>query len=166
MKELYDKNKRDIRIDDILKVQHGEGDFYDYKIVTGIKEAKNGRYIEISHLPMHKGGYELLMDNSIQNKYEIVCGWREGLRFDRRPILGDDINSDNSDKPQEDTEPYQERVVQEKAELDVKIESLQTFMDDPDKIGDISINELCRLAHQLKVMQEYSEVLGERIANF
>ena len=60
--------------------------------------------------------------------------------------------------------PFQERVVQEKAELDEKIDKLAAFV--PGAIGIVSFEELSRLIAQLDVMTEYSLILGERIAAF
>jgi len=61
-------------------------------------------------------------------------------------------------------QPFQERVVQEKAELDEKIDKLAAFV--PGAIGIVSFEELSRLIAQLDVMTEYSLILGERIAAF
>jgi len=60
-------------------------------------------------------------------------------------------------------EDYQKRVVDEKAELDTKLEKLQTFLT---KDMEIASNELDRLKRQEEVMTEYSEILGERIESF
>ena len=61
-------------------------------------------------------------------------------------------------------QPFQERVVQEKAELDEKIEKLAAFV--PGASGIVTFEELSRLIAQLDVMTEYSLILGERIAAF
>ena len=59
--------------------------------------------------------------------------------------------------------PYQERVVEEKMALDKKIEALNAFLKEPKTT---CLIELERLQRQLVVMDEYSGVLGERIAHF
>jgi len=62
-------------------------------------------------------------------------------------------------------EPYQERVVEEKTELDVKIEKLHRFMMTSgfDKLSEL---ERDRLVRQHIAMSQYSGVLGERINGF
>ena len=60
---------------------------------------------------------------------------------------------------------YQERVVQEKKELDDKIDKLNTFS----KVGFFQIlpsAEQLRLSYQLEAMRVYSSILNERIENF
>ena len=60
-------------------------------------------------------------------------------------------------------QPYQQRVVDEKHDLDVLLERLTTFMDDP-KVWSIPIRERTLLNSQRAAMMEYSRVLGERVA--
>jgi hypothetical protein len=60
---------------------------------------------------------------------------------------------------------YQERVVTEKRELDDKIEKLATFIKTGAFVG-LDADEQERLQHQDAIMQEYSVILGERIAHF
>ena len=64
--------------------------------------------------------------------------------------------------------PYQERVIEEKKELDVKIEKLKTFSAVPgDVVYDgLPAEEKHRLARQLALMLALSIVLGERIEAF
>jgi hypothetical protein len=58
---------------------------------------------------------------------------------------------------------YQERVVNEQNALDEKIEKLTEFLATP---RTTCLIELERLDRQLRIMREYSRVLGERITNF
>lgn len=59
-------------------------------------------------------------------------------------------------------EMWQERVVQEKKELDEKIEKLQHFLEYRNK--DVDDNtELLRLEVQLTLMESYSNILQVRI---
>jgi len=60
---------------------------------------------------------------------------------------------------------FKDRVVAEKAELDEKIGKLQTFATGPifDKLPP---EEKGRMHNQFSVMQDYSKILGERIAAF
>lgn len=66
--------------------------------------------------------------------------------------------------------PHQQRVVDEKAELDVKIGALAAFIDTFDKgfsiFAGLPEPERQRLYAQHRVMVEYSAILGERIAAF
>lgn len=63
--------------------------------------------------------------------------------------------------------PHQQRVVDEKAELDTKIEKLTAFIQPSNAIFQGLPNaEAGRLVYQLSIMDEYSRVLAERIAAF
>ena len=62
-------------------------------------------------------------------------------------------------------EAYQKRVVEEKKELDEKLEKLIVFLDS-DKFDRLPPEEQDRMSRQQEVMEEYSDILGERIAAF
>ena len=62
-------------------------------------------------------------------------------------------------------QPHQQRVVDEKQELDTKLEKLQSFFTNPIFDGLLD-DEKARLKEQAHHMSEYSHVLGERIAAF
>jgi hypothetical protein len=66
--------------------------------------------------------------------------------------------------------PHQLRVIDEKAELDARIEKLSTFIGDIGSFGPVFQTlpdaERMRLYAQYRVMREYSDILGERIAAF
>jgi hypothetical protein len=61
--------------------------------------------------------------------------------------------------------PYQERVVEEKGELDVKIGKLFEFVES-ERFDEVEAQERLRLVRQLSVMREYSGILGVRIESF
>lgn len=61
--------------------------------------------------------------------------------------------------------PHQLRVIDEKAELDSKIRSLDDFLLTNTFLS-LDIVEKGRLLRQIRVMKEYSEILGERISAF
>ena len=64
-------------------------------------------------------------------------------------------------------QPYQERVVAEKAELDEKLGKLETFIfRGAGKWFDVLAAERLRMTKQYCHMMDYSRVLGERIAAF
>jgi hypothetical protein len=62
-------------------------------------------------------------------------------------------------------EAYQQRVVSEKSDLDEKTAKLGEFIKS-DKFDELPEDERERLARQHDCMEEYSEVLGERITAF
>ena len=62
-------------------------------------------------------------------------------------------------------QPFQSRVVDEKTELDVKLEQLKEFTVG-DTFSSLPIEEQERLQRQSSIMQDYSDVLQERIDNF
>lgn len=61
--------------------------------------------------------------------------------------------------------PHQQRVVDEKVELDVKLAKLENFLLTPLHDG-LPEAERSRLARQHNAMHDYSRVLGERIRAF
>ena len=63
-------------------------------------------------------------------------------------------------------QPHQQRVVAEKAELDVKYSKLFRFIHGEQFFVLCSEAERERMTRQLNAMLEYSEILGERIEAF
>ena len=63
--------------------------------------------------------------------------------------------------------PHQQRVIEEKRELDEKLQKLTLFISS-EKFCEIvrSEEERCRLVCQEEAMKYYSEILGARIAAF
>lgn len=61
--------------------------------------------------------------------------------------------------------PYQERVIQEKRELDERRLRLLAFIHTA-RFASLSADERDRLRRQREVMDEYSGILGERIGAF
>jgi len=61
--------------------------------------------------------------------------------------------------------PYQQRVVEEKADLDVKREALNAFIGSPVFAATDSAEQV-RLHHQAIHMLHYSCILGDRIDAF
>jgi len=62
--------------------------------------------------------------------------------------------------------PHQQRVVDEKRELDEKATKLSEFIAFNTVFEKCDIAEQMRLREQCEIMWEYSEILGQRIAAF
>lgn len=62
-------------------------------------------------------------------------------------------------------QPHQQRVIDEKAELDEKLTKLVAFFGNP-LWATLPIAEQERLSRQSEVMRQYSNILEERIAAF
>lgn len=62
-------------------------------------------------------------------------------------------------------QPHQQRVVNEKAELDDRLSKLQAFVENP-KFISIDTGEQRRLLEQRNIMLAFSDILGDRIAAF
>ena len=62
-------------------------------------------------------------------------------------------------------ESYQERVIEEKQELDDRIDKLESFLLSG-RAGAVVEDEIQRMNRQCAAMKEYSDVLGERIDAF
>jgi len=63
-------------------------------------------------------------------------------------------------------QPHQQRVVDEKTELDKKAHALSQFIGLSPIFGTLDADEQERLKEQNDVMWQYSEILGARIAAF
>ena len=63
-------------------------------------------------------------------------------------------------------QPHQQRVVDEKTELDKKATALSNFIGESPIFPTIDAAEQERLKEQCEVMWQYSEILGARIAAF
>ncbi len=59
--------------------------------------------------------------------------------------------------------PYQQRVIDEKKELDIKLERLVGFIVSPHFLEVVGLEERRRLTSQAEMMKKYSAILGERI---
>ena len=62
-------------------------------------------------------------------------------------------------------QPYQQRVVDEKADHDARLSRLTAFIGS-DAFASVAPDEQARLERQRVIMLELSTVLGERIAAF
>jgi hypothetical protein len=62
--------------------------------------------------------------------------------------------------------PHQQRVIDEKTELDIKAAALSKFIDGSPIFTAIDRAEQDRLKEQREVMWRYSEILGARISAF
>lgn len=60
---------------------------------------------------------------------------------------------------------YQVRVIKEKADLDEKIGELSTSIYNENFLQ-LEVDEQYRMKMQLKIMSNYSSILGERITEF
>ena len=63
-------------------------------------------------------------------------------------------------------QPHQQRVVDEKNELDEKAKKLSEFIGNSDIFPLLDAAEQERLKAQSDIMRRYSEILGQRIAAF
>ena len=64
-------------------------------------------------------------------------------------------------------QPYQQRVIEERQQLIERINKLRTFVsDDNGPFSKLSMHEQDLLLRQLMVMEEYEDILNERISIF
>ena len=63
-------------------------------------------------------------------------------------------------------QPHQQRVVNEKKELDEKLDSLKAFIETSPIFKSLPADERGRLGKQFDVMAAYSRILSQRIAAF
>lgn len=62
--------------------------------------------------------------------------------------------------------PHQQRVIDEKKELDDKATKLSQFIGTNPVFETIGVDERERMKEQCEIMWQYSEILGKRIAAF
>ena len=62
--------------------------------------------------------------------------------------------------------PHQQRVIDEKTELDAKAKKLSAFISESPIFLDLDEDEQERMKVQNDLMWQYSEILGDRIAAF
>lgn len=89
---------------------------------------------------------------------------RDSHQFVEKLPLGS-IKRLNLEPSKENMEAHQLRVVEEKTELDSKLEKLQNFFE-TETFAQIDKAEQSRLTRQVEVMGSYSEILQERISAF
>jgi hypothetical protein len=63
-------------------------------------------------------------------------------------------------------QPHQQRVVDEKKDLDEKINKLKAFIETNPTFKTLPDDERRRLGRQFDAMAEYSSILSQRIAAF
>lgn len=63
-------------------------------------------------------------------------------------------------------QPHQQRVVDEKKQLDERLDKLKAFIQENPIFKTLHEDERGRLGRQFDVMAEYSRILGQRIAAF
>ena len=63
-------------------------------------------------------------------------------------------------------QPHQQRVVDEKIELDIKLDALNTFIDNNPMFSKVSQEEQGYLRAQAYAMLAYSDILADRITLF
>lgn len=73
---------------------------------------------------------------------------------------------DHFERKQEPRSPHQARVITEKADLDTKAKALSDFIGLNPIFETLPAAEQERLKEQCEVMWKYSEILGQRIAEF
>lgn len=81
------------------------------------------------------------------------------------PQAANDIRAKVAGLPPFPLKPHQQRVVEEKAELDERTTKLAEFTATP-VFNRLNDDEKGRLLEQLDVMTKYSRILARRIANF
>jgi len=96
--------------------------------------------------------------------YEVTTDYGV-MRFTSEDVVGywwELITGEN----EMELQPHQQRVVDEKTELDTKLQALGKFIADNPIYAGLSVDERQRLRRQYDAMTQYSGILGERIRAF
>jgi len=101
-----------------------------------------------------------------------LLGMNKGMYFDvskMHPMLdpssGPHFSPWKLNKKEKEMQDYQLRVIEEKKELDAKLEKLAAF-NVSDNFRDVSDLQRGLMVQQESVMGHYSNILGERITAF
>ena len=94
---------------------------------------------------------------AIKNVDETVSTWVPSIN----DCLADDWQVIGCTVP-----PHQQRVLDEKQELDIRITKLDEFIERTALFRQLDSGEQARMRRQLDVMRELSVILGERISAF
>jgi len=97
-------------------------------------------------------------------EYEVTTDYGV-MRFTSEDVVGywwERITGEN----EMELQPHQQRVVDEKTELDEKLKKLGAFISSSSVFLSLPEDEQLRMKHQAMHMSNYSRVLGERIAAF
>ena len=120
-----------------------------------------GRHIAVlGTVNSYKWGKMLVIEEADPTGHSISCS-----------EIGQEANDNNwveigkGEWLQEFPEEYQQRVVVEKDDLDMKIGKLAEFLA-KDAFSSLKAAEQTRMQRQLEKMRDYSTILGERIAAF
>ena len=136
-KKLYEGTKR------LYATTMNRGDYNDYR----------GWEVPADENPADEGYLVEYVDGGQSNHLDHAgyISWSPKDVFERayKPIL----------------EPHQQRVVDEKAELDERLDKLDVFFSGP-IFTTLPEAEQQRLGRQAVAMRSYSEILSERIAAF
>jgi hypothetical protein len=107
-------------------------------------------------------GRKIARENAI-NKVWPLMGYALKQELHRRAVF--DASEKVGHGPASTLQPHQQRVVDERAELDGKLAKLNTFIDGA-TFSALDADEQDRLKQQAATMTMYSDILTERIAAF
>ena len=118
-----------------------------YPVQTGAAKAHFGEGAMVPYNPYL----------AIKNVDETVSTWVPSIN----DCLADDWQVIGCTVP-----PHQQRVLDEKQELDIRITKLDEFIERTALFRQLDSGEQARMRRQLDVMRELSVILGERISAF
>lgn len=113
----------------------------DYNVSRGWKLPANEEASEPGYRVVYQDGY---------------VSWSPAPQFEESYLDLGDVSR---------LQPYQLRVVAEKAQLDDRLEKLTAFIARP-SFHDLTGHQQSLMVRQRRVMEEYQEVLEDRIATF
>lgn len=71
-----------------------------------------------------------------------------------------------ADAPEGSLPPHQQRVIDEKCQLDTRLQALRKFIEGNATFSDLPVDERRRMRQQMDAMVQYSCILAERIESF
>ena len=90
----------------------------------------------------------------------------KGEFYPCKPDIFEATYSPVAEVPVSNIPPHQQRVIDEKCQLDTRLQALRKFIGGNVLFEDLHENEQQRLRHQVDAMAQYSSILAERIENF
>lgn len=115
------------------------------------------------------------IDKFFEDELSVVFCTKEELELLRKQaaamtvlsnVIQERINLFPDEALKEIKKPHQQRVIEEKMDLDTKIGKLDQFIGKNEVFKELDLTEKLRMIKQLNIMREYSALLKEQIDTF
>ena len=109
---------------------------------------------------------QTLEGSMFADKGDMIIKGVKGEFYPCKPDIFEATYSPVAEVPVSNIPSHQQRVIDEKCQLDTRLQALRKFIGGNVLFEDLHENEQQRLRHQVDAMAQYSSILAERIENF